>query len=277
MRGRQQIAQVVIDLGDGEPERGKPALLMQHRDEVALHVRQLALGNADLVAALAGHDDSRRTLRILVEADQARGQPPHRADEQIMQRQIDQAGGQAGDQERDHQNVAREAVHRLPQRFLVDHDLDELRLARRGPDHADGLVTVLEHDLEGIDDRRPYRHGPHVDIMVDRGRQVSAGEQAALLAELDGDGAGADAGQDLPRQRIRHQAGRGGIEHQRRGVGGGQAVIEPVHPEVGDGRHVDQEPGDHHQRNRQQQKLARQPEPKGRLGPLLLRGRLIVS
>jgi hypothetical protein len=37
-------------------------------------------------------------------------------------------------------------------------------------------------------------------------RQIGAGEQAALLAELDGNRAGADAGQDLPGQRIRHQA-----------------------------------------------------------------------
>ncbi|MCA6126394.1 HAMP domain-containing histidine kinase, partial [Bradyrhizobium sp. WSM 1704] len=33
-------------------QRGEPALLMQHRDQIALHVRQLALGHADLVAAL---------------------------------------------------------------------------------------------------------------------------------------------------------------------------------------------------------------------------------
>ncbi len=194
-----------------------------------------------------------------------------------MQCQIDQAGGQAGNQKRDDQHVAGEAVHRLPQRLLVDHDLDELRLARRGPDHADGLVTMLQHDLEGIDDRRPHRHGAHVDVMIDCGRQVGTGEQAALLTELDGDRASTDAGQDLPRQRIRHQAGGRGIQHQRRGIGGRQPVIEPVHPEVGDRRHVDQEPGDHDQGNGQQQKLARQPEPKGRLGPLLLRGRLIVS
>ena len=46
----------------------------------------------------------------------------------------------------------------------------------------------------------------HVDVMVDRRRQIGAGQQPALLAHLDGDRAGADAGEDLPRQRVRHHA-----------------------------------------------------------------------
>ena len=127
LRRRQQIAQIVVDLGDREAERGEPALLMQHRHQVALHVGQFALGDADLVAALARHDDPRRAFGVFVEADQARGQPPHRPHEQIMQREIDQPRGQHRDHQRDHQQVAGEPVHRLPQRQLVDHDLDELR------------------------------------------------------------------------------------------------------------------------------------------------------
>ena len=130
LRGRQQVAQIMVDLGDREAKGGEPALLMQHRHQVALHVAQFALGHADLVAALAGHDDPRRTFRILVKGDQARGQPPHRPHEQIMQRQIDQRRGQHRDHQRDQQQVAGKPVHRLAQRRLVDHDLDELRAAR---------------------------------------------------------------------------------------------------------------------------------------------------
>jgi hypothetical protein len=70
LRGRQKIAQIVVDLRHREAERGEPALLREHRDEVALHVGQFALGNADLVAALAWHDDARSTFRVFVEADQ---------------------------------------------------------------------------------------------------------------------------------------------------------------------------------------------------------------
>ena len=98
LRGGEQVAQIVVDLGDGKAERGEPALLMQHGNEVALHVGQFALGDADLVAALARHDDARRTLRVFVEADQIRGQPPHRPHEQIMQREIDQRRGDARNQ-----------------------------------------------------------------------------------------------------------------------------------------------------------------------------------
>ena len=102
---------------------------------------------------------------------------------------------------------------------------------------------------------------PHVDVMVDRRRQIGAGEQPALLAHLDGDRARADAGEDLPRQRIRHHARGRGVEHQRRGIGRRQPVVEPVHPEVGDRGHIDQDLRDHHQRNGQQQQLAGQAKP----------------
>jgi hypothetical protein len=97
LRRRQQISQIMIDLGDRETECGEPALLMQHRHQVALHVGQFALRHADLVAALARHDDARRTFRVLVEADQARGQPPHRPHEQMMHGEIDQRRRQHGD------------------------------------------------------------------------------------------------------------------------------------------------------------------------------------
>jgi hypothetical protein len=131
-----------------ETQRREPALLMQHRHQIALHVGQFALGDPDLVAALARHDDPRRTFRILVEADQARGEPPHRPHEEIMQSKVDQPRGQHRDEERDHHDVAGEPVHRLAQRQLVGDHLDELRAARRRADHADGLVAGLQHHLE---------------------------------------------------------------------------------------------------------------------------------
>ena len=106
----------------------------------------------------------------------------------------------------------------------------------------------------------------HVDVVIDRRRQIGAGEQPALLAHLDGDRARADAVEDLPRQRIRHHAERRGIEHQRGGVGRRQPVVEPVDPEIGDRGHVDQHSRDHHQRNGQQQQLAGQAEPARRPG-----------
>ena len=184
-----------------------------------------------------------------------------------MQRQIDQRGGQHRDAQRDQQQIAGKPVHRLAQRRFVDHDLDELRAARRRPDHADRLVAAFQHGLERIDDRRPRRHRPHVDVMVDRRRQIGARQQPALLAHLDGDRARADAVEDLPRQRIRHHARRRGIQHQRRGIRRRQPVVQPVHPEIRDRGHVDQHFRDHHQRNGEQQQLAGQAEPARRPRP----------
>ncbi len=240
---------------------------MQHRHQIALHVGQFALGDADLVAALAGNDDPRRALGILVKADQARGQPPHRPHEQIMQREIDQRRGKRRDPQRDQQQIAGKPVHRLTQRRLVDHDLDELPAAGRRTDDANGLVATLKHHLEGIDDRRPHRHRSHVDIVIDRRRQAGAGQKPALLPHLDRDRAGADGGQYLPRQRVRNHAQRRGIQHQRCGVRRRQPVVQPVHPEIGNGGHVDQHARDHDQRDGEQQQLAGQAKPARRLWP----------
>ena len=123
-----------------------------------------------------------------------------------MQREVHQRRGENCDHQRDQQHVAGKPVHRLTERQFVDHHLDELRAAGRRPDDAHRLVVLLQHHLEGVDDRRPNRHGAHVDVMIDFGRQVGAGQQAALLAHLDRDRAGADAAEDLAGQRIGHHA-----------------------------------------------------------------------
>ncbi len=161
----------MVDLRYRKAKGREPALLMQHRHQVALHIGQFALGDADLVAALSGHDDPRRTLRILV-----KGQPSHRPHEQIMQGEINQSRGEGREPQRNQEQVAREPVHRLTQRQFVDHDFDELPAAGRLTDHADRLVAGFKHGLERIDDRGPRGQGPHVDIVIDRRRQTGAGQ-----------------------------------------------------------------------------------------------------
>ncbi len=103
--------------------------------------------------------------------------------------------------------------------------------------------------------------------MVDLRRHIGCREQAALLAGLDGHRPRADAGKNLPRQDVGHHAARSGVQHQRGGTRGCQSVVEPVHPEIGDGWYVDQDFDDQDQRDRQQQKLSGQPEPQPGLGP----------
>jgi len=91
--------------------------------------------------------------------------------------------------------------------------------ARRRSDDTDGLIAGLEHHLERGDDRGPGRQRPHIDVMVDRRRQIGAGKQPPLLAELDRNRPSPDAVEDLVRQRFRNHAGRCGVENQRRGIG----------------------------------------------------------
>jgi hypothetical protein len=99
-------------------------------------------------------------------------------------------------------------------------------------------------------------HVAHVDDVADRGWHLRGREQAALLTHLHRHGPGADALQDLARDRVRHHAVGGGLEHQRRGIGGGQAVVEPVQAKVGDRRHIDQHLRDHHEQQREDEELA---------------------
>jgi hypothetical protein len=51
---------------------------------------------------------------------------------------------------------------------------------------------------------------------------------AGAAAGLDRHRPRPDAGQNLPRQRIRNHAARGGIQHQRRGIRRRQPVVEPI-------------------------------------------------
>ena len=52
LRRGQRVAQVVVDLGDGEAEIGEVPALPQHGEDVGLHRREFVLDDADLVLAL---------------------------------------------------------------------------------------------------------------------------------------------------------------------------------------------------------------------------------
>ena len=53
LRRRQHVAQLMVDLADREPELGEAPLLAQLVRERRLHLRERALGEADLVGAVA--------------------------------------------------------------------------------------------------------------------------------------------------------------------------------------------------------------------------------
>ena len=249
------------------------ALLLQHRGEVALHRAELALRDADLVAALGRHDDARGIFRRLAERHHVGGQPVHRAHEQIEQREIDQRRGDRRDHQREQQDVAREADHRLAQRAFLDQDFDEVRARRPKPHHA-------HHVAVGAEEQRLQRlpHGAHrrgiaqVDVVMDRVRHVVDGEQLALVAHLDRDRLGAEIVENV----LDHLVGQlelvlvgivriprlvlVGVEHDRDGARDRDAVGQKRQAEIRDRGNIDQHFRQHHEQDREQQQLARQPE-----------------
>ena len=90
LRRGEQVAQIVVDLGDRKAEGGQPVLLRQHRSQIELHRCQLALGGADLVLPPRRHDDARRTLGRLMERRHVGGEPPQRPHEHVVQRKENQ-------------------------------------------------------------------------------------------------------------------------------------------------------------------------------------------
>ena len=94
-----------------------------------LHVRQLALGGADLVLALRRHDDAAGVLRVLAEAQHVAGDAHHRLHQQAVEGEIDERRGDDRDDDRQAEDVEAVADHGGLQRRLRQHDLDEV--ARR--------------------------------------------------------------------------------------------------------------------------------------------------
>ena len=229
---------------------------MQHRRQLALHGGELALGDADLVGARRRRDDAVGIFRIGAERHHVAGDAPHRAHEHVMQRQIDQRRGDDGNHQRQQKNVPRIAQHGAAQRPLVHDQFDIFAAHRRRADHPHHIGAGVEHDLECFDDGIDRAGAAHVEGVVDGGRHVVDGQHAAALAHLHGDGAGADAVEDLFGEAVGHHAVRRGVEHQRRGIAGLQPILEPGDAEIGHRRHIDQHFRDHHEQDREDEELA---------------------
>ena len=69
LRRGEHVPEVVIDLRHREAEIGEVTLLGERRLEVALHAGEMLLGDADLVAPAARHDDPARVLGRRGEGD----------------------------------------------------------------------------------------------------------------------------------------------------------------------------------------------------------------
>jgi len=77
-RRRQDVAQIVVDLGHRSAERRQPRTLPERLAHRFLKHSQFALGDTDLVLSSARRDHPRGILRISAKIHHAGGDPPHR-------------------------------------------------------------------------------------------------------------------------------------------------------------------------------------------------------
>ena len=165
--------------------------------------------------------------------------------------------------------------HRLAQRRFVEHDFEEFALRhRRRPDHPDHVARLAYNSVSNAS-MMARHHGTlrmSISCSISDGTSDAASRRRCVPIFI----ATARAPmllQDLLGETLRHHAARRGIEHQRGGVRGGEPVVEPVEPEIGDRRHVDQNFRHHHEQDGEEQQLAGQADARGARRRLRLRWR----
>ena len=186
------------------------------------------------------------------------GNPAHRPHEQIMQRQIDQRRGEAGDQQRHQQEVARIAQHGVAQRRLVHDELDKLAAHRRRTDDPHRIfLLVLSIVLNASTIGAKVSTWRMSKTSLIGGSATSLGCSSRwVLTHLHGHRVRADQSRIFLASGVGHHAVRRRLEHQRGRLGGFQAVVQPADAEIGHQRHIDQHLRDHHEQDREKEELA---------------------
>ena len=160
-RRRQDVAQIVVDLGDRGAERGEPRALAQRLAHRLLHRRQLALGaRRSRRAARSAAITREASSGSCAERDHAGGEPAHRPHQQPLQAQIEERGG---DQRRS-RSTARRCARRSP---TSRRAAAPRRAAPRPPspcrsataEHAQHAIAAAEQRLERAADRQPSTLG----------------------------------------------------------------------------------------------------------------------
>ena len=82
LRGGEDVAQIVLDLGDRSAQRRQMLALLQRLAQLRLHRREHALGLADLVGARARLDDALRIVGPLLKAHHRLRHALHRPHEE---------------------------------------------------------------------------------------------------------------------------------------------------------------------------------------------------
>ena len=260
----------MIDLRHREAECRQPALLVQHRGKLALHGAQLFFGHANFILPAAFSNDARRIFRIGTEGDHVARNTPHRSHKKIMQGKEDQHRGNAGDRQRQHQDIHRERPHRLAQGRFLENDLEEIAAHRRGPNHAHRVARLAgEQGIERVDDGPPPGNLPHVDVLRDRGRHIGRRKQSALIPHFHRHRASADALENLVRKAFGDHTAWRGIEHKRSRMCRRKPVVQPIQSKICDRRHINQNFRHHHEQNGEQQQLSGEADAQCSRRPLL--------
>jgi hypothetical protein len=150
LRGGEDIAHVVIDLGHRQAEIGKAFTAFQRLLKLSLHGRQFALGNSEFVIAFAREDHGVRVVRTHRELQHTVGHPADRPDGDAVDRHEDETGGYQRDDQRQECDVARIDQHGGAQRFVRQDHFDMVfALADRAVD-ADIAVATEQKRVECI-------------------------------------------------------------------------------------------------------------------------------
>ena len=176
MSRRQHVAQFMIDLADRKPEFRKTPLLAQFVREPRLHLRQRLLGQPDLVSSIGRTDNPGGIFRIAGEIGDVASQPPHRPNDDPLQRKIEEARGDRRDQQRNQQNVAGEFEHRRTQGARIENQFDEIDSHARSH-HADGVVSGIDQRLQSVTGQRGPGRIPEIDGLGNLRRHVARSEE----------------------------------------------------------------------------------------------------
>ena len=141
----------MVDLAHRRAERSQPGFLAQGLANLALHGRKFPLRRADLVAPLGRQHHAGRIFRLLTKSHHVFRDTHHRHHQRPVERKEHQRCGEDGNDDRQEQDIAGIDEHRLPQRRVVDHDLDELTAAKsRAAGHGHRAAAPENQGLEGV-------------------------------------------------------------------------------------------------------------------------------
>ncbi len=258
-RGRQDAAQIMVDLGHRGPESGEPGPLPQGLTDGALHHRELVFGDADLIGPTAGDDVAAGILGVRAECRHRRGDPAHRPDEQPLQADIDERRRDQRDEDRELQDADAETPHLVAHRLFVKQHLDRrVRVLGRLIEDAQNAILRTKQRDEGIADGGHETDIAQVECGIDLWRHLAVDHQRYVVALVQYDPERSDMGKELIGERLAHHIVRRRLEREDREMAGGDLAFEISDAETPDRRREDHHLAEHHEENREDEEARRE-------------------